>query len=527
MRQSKEQRNQVLISPSSSHRPSELAGARRRAQQSTGVEGKFRLAAERTRVLVTEPQPKADGDWWPAYCLGGATLCSMALVGEFAAVLPWMVTLGLLVWVGKRWDRATRQRGRLLRILVTAFVALSFIGMLEVSDNLRNFGTIFGKALDDSSFFSETLSFLRDRAISDRFTIYHVVLAVWGFLPNLIFDESTIGLHFMFLNWALGAIVVGLCDNFCYVIIKRSVPLWLLMVTLIGNYKFADALIHIYRDGLMLLFLLLALTAALRASYVRSLVSAAPVSLLRGANFLLYSFVLAILIIFRRAGRRAVLYGGSMCIFGAAAWLVPTYGLQAFKYATSLTHAGYSEYTAGATVEDHISFRANMVAAQVAQDSTLKSTLANDSIVSMSIRPIVFVLFPIRYWPLFMSGDSASTFATSRHIDRGLTLFNIYVWFSISCGVVVLPLMVIGLGKALCGPRKQNVISIYYLMGIFSVSFISFQMRHSVSFIIIHPLLAMLGCVTLRNSYRLTAMALCALTVSCIVIYNILSGSLL
>lgn len=469
--------------------------------------------------------------WTINFTIGAATLCVYLTIDRYGAILPWLYTFGLLVAFGSWWDRVSQQDGRLLRLLITSYLIVSLVGMLEVSDNLRHFGTMFGVGADDSDYFFDARTILQDRIIPDSAGIYDIVLAAWGFLPNLLWKETTTAFEFLPLNWALAAVVVGLCDELCFVVIRQRPPVWLLVITLLGNYKFTDATIHLYRDGLLLVFFLLAVNSLMRSQHLRSVVYSVPVLALRAANFALYVFVLLLSVTLRRSRTRVAFYGWVTCILCVAALSVPFVGPQVFRYATRITFGGYADEYVTHSVLEEAESRGQIYAATTgtAQSTTLGYAMANEGLAAMVLRPITYELFPIRFWPLEMGSDSASRFAVNISSDRGVTLRNLYAWFSIVCWVAVVPLLIVGLGAAAFGSRKLNIIFVYYLISLFAVSFISFELRHATSFIIFHPLLALLGYNSIKKQERIRVLAVAGgvLTLAGICLYNSFAGPLL
>ena len=483
-------------------------------------------------VIAKTMQRRGIASWIINISLGGVTLAMFLAIGRFAAIIPWAVAFGFLVLAGSWWDRRSRQRGHLLRLLVTSYLAISLVGMLEISDNIRNFGTMFGGGADDSEYFFNTRTILKDGMVPDNAGLYEVVLSAWGYLPNLVWKETTSAFEFLPLNWALAALIVGLCGELCHIVMNVRPPLWLMVVTLLGNYKFTDSVIHLYRDGLMLIFLLLALNSILAARHLRSFLYALPMVVLRGANFVLYFPVLMLSLSLRRLRTRALFYGWVSCILCATVWILSSVGPQVFRYASRITYSAGDESIVTRTIGEQMDFRGQVIAAAVgpgAQETTLGAAMTNDSAASMVIRPIAFELVPTRFWPLEMGGDSRSRFAVNWTVYRGLTLRNIYEWFSIACWVVVIPLLIVGLGNAALGSRMLNILFIYYAVCVFAVSFISFEMRHAAAFIVLHPLLAMLGYKACKKHKiaQLAAIGVGVITAVGLCAYNSFGGPLL
>jgi len=463
--------------------------------------------------------------WAIDFCLGAATLCVYLATERYGAILPWLYTFGLLIAAGAWWDRTSRQDGRLLRLLITSYLAVSLVGMLEVSDNLRQYGTMFGIGADDSDYFFNARTILQDGVIPAGAGLYDLVLAAWGFLPNLIWKETTTAFEFLPLNWALAAAVVGLCDELCFVVLKQRPPLWILALTLLANYKFTDATIHLYRDGLLLTFFLLALNSLMRVQRLRSVLYSLPVLVLRAANFGLYCIVFLLSVALGRARTRVIFYRWVL------SFLAPIIGPQVFRYATRITLGGYVDEHIASTLFEEMQFRGEIYALSTgtAQSTTLGYEMANNTAASFVLRPITFELLPIRFWPLEMGGNSASRFAVNISSDRELTLRNVYLWFSIISWVAVLPLLIVGLGVAAAGSRNLNIMFVYYLVSVFAVSFISFELRHATAFITIHPLLALAGYNSVRKHQRVRAFAIgfAVLTAFGICAYNSFAGALL
>lgn len=461
--------------------------------------------------------------------LTGGVISGYILVGMPGGLMPWTMAFILLVGSGRLAQQYIPGPARFGEIVIIAYLLISLIGLIEVGDNLRNFGTVFGKHADDALFYQRTMALLRYGEWQERTGLYEAVLALWAVIPTAVFALPMTALDFLPLNWGFAAVVVGLIGVFCRVTLGISPPLWILIGGILGNYRFTDSVIHLYREPLLLLFLLSAMIAITQRRYLRSLFLALPVLLIRGANFLLYGVYLGLTVIRQCSRSRLMFYGVCVLLGISGLFLTQSVGTTLLKYSSGLTQAGGSVGSEKWSFAENRTFRSEMIAKQVTDGSTTAAVLSGSGPLVTLVRPFPYLFFPIRFWPVHMADDSHSIFASTESLQAGAYWINVYVGVTVCCWLFLIPLMSIGLFNAMLGPPVENILFVYYVLAVVLVSFVSCQMRHGLSFIVVNPVLATIGwraCQGHENARRL-AWGMGGAVAVALFVYNMLEGSAL
>lgn len=461
--------------------------------------------------------------------LGGAVIGGYMLLGMPGGLIAWGVGLALLICSGRLPRKLLHNPARFVEIVVMAYLLISLIGLIEVGDNLRNFGTAFGRHADDSRFYERTMALLQRGEWQERTGLYEAVLGLWGVIPVGVFVVPMGALDFLPLNWGLAAFVVGWIWVFCQVTLGVSLPWWILMGGILGNYRFTDSVIHLYREPLLLVFLLLAMIAIAHRRYLRSLALALPVLLIRGANFLLCGVYFGLTVIRRRTRSRMMFYAVCALLAIPCLFLTQRAGTILLKYSSGFTQEGGSVGMETWSFSENTTFRSEMIAKQVTDGSTTAAALSGSGPLATLVRPIPYLFFPVRFWPVHMADDSHSIFARTEAFHMGTYWINVYVWVTVCCWLPVIPLMAIGLFRAMIGSPRENILFVYYILALVLVSFVSCQMRHGLSFIVINPLLAATGyraCKAHKNT-RMLAWGMGGAVAAALFLYNRMEGSAL
>lgn len=468
--------------------------------------------------------------WQPAiWLLSGVVAGSFLLVDSAGSLISWAVAFMMLLLICQMPERLIGSRGRFTAIIIISYLLISLAGLVEVGDNLRNFGTPFGKHADDSRFYEQTLSLLSAEIPATPIGFYERVLAFWGAGPTLVFAITPRLLDFLPLNWALGAVVVGLADILCMTAIAKRPPVWLLGACLLGNYKFLDTAIHLYRDVLLLVFFLGSMIAFMRWRPLLALFLAVPVLLLRGASFLILALFCGLFVLRGRFPHRSSFYAVCAAFSLLVIVVMPIAGNLIFRYGSSSTNVGGNVGLPTWSFSENLDFRANTIANYAAEGSTLSATLTGTDPASLLIRPAVYAFFPIRLWPLNMDFGSGATEAKMEYSHGGLYLYHVIMWVTVVSWIFIIPLIIIGLFVAMRGAATANVFFVFFILCVLSVSFISLQMRHGMAFVVITPVIVMLGLQMYCEHYaaRRAIMGLGALVTLILLAYNIMNGGIL
>lgn len=451
------------------------------------------------------------------------------LLGAPRGLIAWGATLGLLIVFCYSFSQLSGNRSELTTVVVISYLFISLIGLVEVGDNLRNFGTYFGKHADDSRFFERTMALLQRGEWQDRTGMYEVCMALWGVIPALVFGISMSPIDFLPFNWGLAALVAGLIWVFCQIALGIRPPWWIILLATLGNYRFMDSVIHLYREALLLVFFMLALIAIVQDRHLKSMILAGAVLLLRGASFILCAGFSALFLLRRRMRSPLAFYTLCIVLVVPISFLALKSGTTILMYSSGITQAGGTVGLESWSFSENRSFRAQMIAKQVTDGSTTAAIISGGGLVATLARPVPYLFFPIRFWPVHMVQDSHSVFANTAAYQAGEYWINVYVGWTVCCWLIVIPLLTVGMLKAAAGRPLENVIFVFYILAVVATSYISFQMRHGLVFIVLNPLLATIG---LREYYadkttRAVTWGLGGVVFLSLLFYNAIEGAVL
>lgn len=424
---------------------------------------------------------------------------------KYGSIVSWLFYFGLFICIARFYDGFTEQSGRFLSVTLLSFVVISFVGMVETNDNLRNFSTLFGKHADDTAFFLRTRDLLLRGSWDELNGLYEVTLAIFGTIPALAWGSQLDLLDILPFNWGIAALLVGLCDRLSEFITGHRPPHWLLTISLLCNYIFLDSVVHLYRDAFLFVFFLSGLLALLRGSDFRAASLSLPVLVLRGASFAQYFLFVLLYKIRMWLPSKTVYYGLCLAVGVSFVLLVPHVGNQVFKFSSGLQNMGESfVLPVSWSFQETMVFRSKMMEKQTAgiDNSTLARSVSGNDLKTMALRTVSYTFMPMRFWPINSYGESQSCLAATVPTGNTLFLMSLVEWISVICWVFVIPLLGLGMTRAIKGTPTENVLFVYYITAVLLVSFVSFQIRHGMAFIIMNPLVATLGYQMYRSNKR-------------------------
>lgn len=445
-----------------------------------------------------------------------------ALSDNFISLLPFFSAAALIYPLSKIASNTIGLNKRFPAVVFFAYLAISLVGMMEVVDNINNFLTPFGKHADDSKFFERTINLLYLGQWDEQSGLFEIVIALWGSFFKLIRTETLDLLDLLPLCWLFGAFAVGLCDELTQRATGCKPPLWLIYATTVCNFKFMDAVIHLYRDGLILVFFLVSLIYLSKHQHIKAIFTSLPVFILRGANFFLFLVFFICWTTRNKLSSRFSFYLLFGTILIATMAILPKYGNQILAFSSGIQNVGNVIGLSSWDFKQNIQFRQEFISEQAAAGSNLQKSLSTESYTAFAMRPIIFTFFPVRFWPIKTTGESMSTYAASKSAIGGIFIINIFVWITVATWIFVAPFLITGIGNAFCGRKEENVIIVYYILSLALVSFVSMQMRHSLSFTILNLTVCTIGHRFLVVKKRTVTYAFISIIVAlCLIYYNI------
>ncbi len=454
--------------------------------------------------------------------LGAGVCVGYVLAGANTSVIVWLFVLVMVYVLSARIRVGGNHDMR--RLAVFAYLFLSFWGTVNCLDNMRNFGTPFGTGGDDASYFTQAEALAVQSHWGDRTGLFDIVLAVWGGAISTLFRRPFELLDLLPLNWATAAGVVTASYLLSIKINGYGMPLWLLSLALLGNYNFVTSTVHLYREPLLLLFLLCGFLAWHEQRVVRTVIWMVPVAVLRGANVLLAMSYLGASWGCRTMKSRLAMYFIVGAVAVVAAWGADTIGMHLYRYSRQAWAYGTNPYTSFA---DTVESRGAHIAGEIRSGSIAQSVIQDRSTLARAIRPLPYLFFPIRFWPLDGRRDSASPFGYDRTGNQFLHFYNLFQWFSVLSWVVVIPFLLIGwIHTTFNGTSHATGALLYYILCVVAVSYISFQSRHALGFLIFNPLFAGIGYYQVQSSkgWRSAALVIAPVVLCVIVGFNVMTS---
>jgi len=174
--------------------------------------------------------------------------------------ISWLIAYMMLLSCVKLINNIIDDKEYFKSVTIISFVILSLYGLIITYDNITNFGVPFGSRHDDSDFFYTIKGITEGSDVEIEvwffeytYSFIAIVIRSLQFLNDFkLFDLLPI-------NWAFAALCVGLSSEIAYKISNQRLPYWLLFIVLLGNHVFVKTTVHLYRDGFMLFFALLAI----------------------------------------------------------------------------------------------------------------------------------------------------------------------------------------------------------------------------------------------------------------------------
>jgi hypothetical protein len=293
------------------------------------------------------------------------------------------------------------------------------------------------------------------------------------------------------INWATGAICVGLSYLLACQLTGRRCSAALTVAALMGSAVFVDSVVHLYRDGLLCVAFLACLLASVRRQYVLALVLAVAVGAMRGASGAVALVVVASLVILNAHLTKRARVLAVVATAGAFGVTLVLFQDLLFSRTTSLLfREADQEYDVGPrSVGEVLDERREVLFLSKQKTGGVYDTVYR-SPWFVVIGPVMQMFYPVTF-------DDA-VHAEEVHIEgwrlftvRMLRPYAVLRWVTILLLIKLGPMTLIGIYRGLRGPLVRKVIVCTFLTLVAGVSFVSFQPRHACMFIVLLP--ALLG----------------------------------
>jgi len=415
-----------------------------------------------------------------------AILCSVVyldiLLPIFVCIV--MFLIGYILFYKNRLSQYSN-----FYIFSRSFIFLTFLGLLNVIDNYNYTGEFFGFGNDDRFFFNNITGLIK-YGFGYKYNIglyEHLLYFPAKILSYFISRDLTI-LDLLPINWFIGAIIPVLINSVSKLLFKTTVKFQILLLALLINNKYYDTIIHLYRDGLLYVFLLIAIITFLKRKYILTFISVILTSLLRSGHAILLVFFIVLNKIFKNTLSNKILTLTSLTIITVLTFQYMDYNIipytGQYQYIEKRASA-FSDYS----LIEFVEFRKEIFSKRSGHQSDIRQKSYGNNIVSILIGSLLQMFYPITFhFPYF---DYSYVKSSIEQIN--FTFIAIIKWFSIIAWIWIIPLMILGFKK--CYKIKENGYSIiiFYLVSLLTVTFISMQSRHGLIFVILNPIICQLG----------------------------------
>ena len=415
------------------------------------------------------------------------------LSGNFGSSVAW---LGLLAVLSLLYHRSPREHA----IAQVSFVFISLVGMIIIRDNLANFQTPFSGGHDDSEFFYAIIARLEGNPSFFEVSAFQYFNLAYGYVVSILTfrDPADLALYDILpLGWAAVAVCAVHLDRIIHHVTGRTAPLWVVLVPILANHNFVGNVSRFYRDVYVVLFIVLIVDLALSRRHLLALGATAGLALLRGGNALIMLLFLATAYRINEGrlfhvkrhyalilGTLAVVYFGGLRERGNVIYAMTSRVANAGAYINTFRGENYEE----------IIQRRILNKARNSGNLQRWRIIEGGGLMGAGYKAAYSVFFPITFYgPYMAQGEFHAPDASSTYTARGFFLYNVVKWLYVVAWVLVVPYLVIGVYAGLSQNKHLVNIICIYLLTVLALSQISFQIRHTVAFVVLHPILVAIG----------------------------------
>lgn len=369
-------------------------------------------------------------------------------------------------------------------LVLNCYLFYSFCGSTAAISYEISTGGSYTPYFDDWYYYDHVKQIL-EYYIVENSTLYEYVLTMY-ILPFQYFIPLK-HIYFLPFNWFIGALVVNesikLANHF-YPNKNRSIYI-ISLALILFNANFTNGIVHLFRDGLMLLFLTKAINKAINKHYISSFVFCILTGFLRGANGLLALMFLFLQYFVNKQMIRKKNYVFIILTSLLALFLISDYLFDASKYIRSFS-GNENNDTEG--LVQSISERTDSFLEKGGDSSGIMKLYNSGNPIAISLMLPIYLVSPINIGPFIIIEDSLAenipTTIIRFRIETIWEIINILIWT-----ICIFPFF-IGLYKFLTEKRIEYFpLAIYFIFTLILITYISMQHRHKMAFIIIYPLL--------------------------------------
>lgn len=422
----------------------------------------------------------------------------LILIGTFFIVFGFVLVDALMspifwcfsYFLGKFIVLKTTTHSDNLKLYNIFYFLFSFFGIILLIDNYLNFGIHFGFAGDDSRYFDSIILLSRFN-LPDEFGLWEIVLSTYAFLISLINPFELKLPDILSFNWMLVSVLGLLISELTYQIIKKPIPIFLFVLSFAFCFKIVDSTVRLYRDVLVLIFMIYSFISIMNRRKIRFLLSSVFAGLIRGANGILSLVIFPILFLRCFINRNAIFY--IYLFIGVAICIMIVLKMNFLVYASDISRTSrYESVYEDASLAETLEIRNENLKKTASSSKVISSAYSGDGISSYLIKAITSFFFPITFHSPFEMKTVNSYKSDKTHV-YGFYIYNIITWIFICSWFVIIPYLFYGVKYAFFSKNYTNVFFVYYVLAFILIAFISGQGRHACAFLMLNPLFVTIG----------------------------------
>lgn len=430
------------------------------------------------------------------------------LVEEYFAVAIWFVFLGMGILVANKLSYSSRAK----EYFIAFYLIFSLVGLVLCLDNLQNFNELFGFAGDDKRFFESVMYLIgNENKPAFEISIYAYFLYPIAILADAFKPLSIVDL--LIFNWFVSGLIAVLLNEIAKRMTGAFIPIWLLILSYAFCFIISDSFTRLYRDSLLMLFILLSFNLLLQKHSKKAILSIIPVFLLRMGNTLLP--LLFFLTTRFKLRKKRYLLGTAVLLLFVTITFLPNIIKLAMIYGSDYSRLERYE-SAFMDLENEEIYDIRFQENQSGSSDLMAQAYTEVSFSALIIRAAFGYFYPLRFKSL-----NSEVFHSRLGFVKGTYFYHGVNWlFTISL-VVVFPLLIIGV---LFNTKESlNRLIITQTIFLLLILLISGQTRHLIGAFIFNPILANNGLLLIQNNtkYKQTFYSLSAMSGISILFYNV------
>lgn len=434
--------------------------------------------------------------------------CIIIVVGlytylqELKAFTIWLLVLLLLYKVAPMLRINKLKNFEFKKVVTISYLVLSIMGLIIVFDNRHNFGVDFGYGADDSRFFTQ-IEGLANGDSASYISLYVIVFSIFFRIIHFFCDSVNL-LDLLPINWALSAICIYFASHLVFLVTRKVIPVWLLGVCLLGNFTYVDSTVRLYRDGMLLCFLLMSFVFLINKKNVRFAMSSIIVTLLRGLNGMTLYLFLMCKILSDRFKKVHTFY--LSVVFFSTIIIILSLPISNIlvNYMTDASRIFlYEKVFANYDFYERLKMRNEALSSVYKEGSVTSNLHSSGGMVGSIGKVLITPFYPMSIPSLWMDSDYHGVYGSVSYVRNGFFLFNAVRWLMVVCWIFVIPHLVIGIWVAMKGNRLLNSFVLYYFIMVVIVALFSGQSRHTCGFSVLNPLLAAIGYYEVKSNPKI------------------------